>query len=179
MLRHGGDLHNLDKNASKPLNFRKYFEERRDEIMQAVQDTLEYRYVDNLWLLPLPGMTRVSTAYTCVFYSFFRSSTPSSDIQPRLRYAISRFFTRCGVSIKFFVSLPTMICIPSNFLCCVVKYVPGNCQGYWKDVPRKVLDRPPYTISALLHQGCSRNNFIVCQKYVVYEVPDTWSSDPM
>ena len=44
LLRHGADLHTLDKNASKPLDFRKYFEERRGDIMQAVQDTLEYRY---------------------------------------------------------------------------------------------------------------------------------------
>lgn len=43
LLRHGADLHNLDNNAAKPLDFRKYFEERRDDIMYAVQDILEYR----------------------------------------------------------------------------------------------------------------------------------------
>ncbi|CAM9303796.1 unnamed protein product, partial [Ectocarpus sp. 12 AP-2014] len=43
LLRHGADLHSLDKTASKPLDFRKYFGERRDDIMQAVQDTLQYK----------------------------------------------------------------------------------------------------------------------------------------
>jgi len=43
LLRHGADLHSLDQRASKPLDFRKYFEERRDNIMQAVQDTLQYK----------------------------------------------------------------------------------------------------------------------------------------
>lgn len=43
LLRHGADLHNLDNNTAKPLDFRKYFEERRDDIMHAVQDILEYR----------------------------------------------------------------------------------------------------------------------------------------
>lgn len=43
LLRHGADLHSLDKNALKPLDFRKYFGERRDDIMQAVQDTLQYK----------------------------------------------------------------------------------------------------------------------------------------
>ncbi|CAM9253102.1 unnamed protein product, partial [Discosporangium mesarthrocarpum] len=43
LLRHGASLHNLDKNATKPLDFGKYFEEKRAEIMQAVQDVLEFR----------------------------------------------------------------------------------------------------------------------------------------
>ncbi|CAM9652718.1 unnamed protein product [Ascophyllum nodosum] len=58
LLRHGADLHTLDKNASKPLDFRKYFEERRGDIMQAVQDTLEYRVravhrvMSSAWVVP-------------------------------------------------------------------------------------------------------------------------------
>eukprot|EP00752_Nemacystus_decipiens_P010771 g9583.t2 len=43
LLRHGADLHSLDENALKPLDFRKYFGERRDDIMQAVHDTLQYK----------------------------------------------------------------------------------------------------------------------------------------
>lgn len=88
LLRYGGDLHNLDKNASKPLNFRKYFEERRDEIMQAVQDTLEYRYAGGVCILRLPWRVLVSTMHTRIFRLFFRSSTPSTDIQPRLSCVI-------------------------------------------------------------------------------------------
>lgn len=51
LLRHGADLHTLDRDASKPLDFRRYFEEREDEIMQAVQHTLEYRRVTNVYAI--------------------------------------------------------------------------------------------------------------------------------
>ncbi|CAM9167310.1 unnamed protein product [Choristocarpus tenellus] len=43
LLRHGASLHNLDKNANKPLDFGKYFDENQAEIMQAVHDSLDFR----------------------------------------------------------------------------------------------------------------------------------------